>query len=135
MCSAVFITGYDIAFAAEHVGYFTAPYEARAKMGKPVVDMVKKTVSVSLPNGTVRTAVYTGSQGCITYEEGSDKLNFTPETIKPNLPPADSQDWPMGDRLPATPLPEGVDEAKVKAAVMRRQNPLALRPPLGNLAA
>jgi CubicO group peptidase (beta-lactamase class C family) len=117
MCSAVFITGYDIAFAAEHVGYFTAPYEARAKMGKPVVDKVKKTVSVSLPNGTVRTAVYTGSQGCITFPEGSDKLNFTPKTVKPNLPPADSHDWPMGDRLPATPLPEGVDEAKVKAAV------------------
>lgn len=117
MCSAVFITGYDIAYAAEHVGYFTAPYEMRAKMGKPVVDKVRKTVSVSLPNGTVRTAVYTGSQGCVTYAEGSDKLSFTPKTIKPNLPLADSQDWPMGDRLPATPLPEGVDEAKVKAAV------------------
>lgn len=117
MCSAVFITGYDIAFAAEHVGYFTAPYEVRAKLGKPVVDKVKKTVSVSLPNGTVRTAVYTGSQGCITYAEGSDQLNFTPKTVTPNLPPADLQDWPMGDHLPATPLPEGVAEAKVKAAV------------------
>ena len=37
MCSAVFITGYDIEFAAEHVGYFTAPYAERAKVGKPVV--------------------------------------------------------------------------------------------------
>jgi hypothetical protein len=33
MCSSVFITGLDPAFAAENVGYFTAPYEARAKLG------------------------------------------------------------------------------------------------------
>ncbi len=117
MCSAVFLTGYDIDFAAEHVGYFTAPYEERAKMGKPVVDRAKKTVSVTLPNGVTRTAVYTGSQGCVTYPEGSTTLGFTPKTVKPNLPAANTQDWPMGDRLPSTPLPAGVDEAKVKAAV------------------
>ena len=70
MCSAVFITGYDIDFAAEHVGYFAGPYEERSKVGKPVVDTVKKTVSIRLPNGRVRTAVYTGSQGCVTYPEG-----------------------------------------------------------------
>src|SRR5512143_3579320 len=29
MCSAVFITGLDPDFAAENVGYFTAPYEVR----------------------------------------------------------------------------------------------------------
>src|SRR5688572_10044411 len=46
MCSAVFITGYDVEFAAEHVGYFTAPYDERKKVGKPVVDTAKKTVSV-----------------------------------------------------------------------------------------
>src|ERR1700676_2764298 len=38
MCSAVFITGLDAGFAAENVGYFTAPYAVRAKLGKPVVD-------------------------------------------------------------------------------------------------
>ncbi|MEP7117053.1 MAG: serine hydrolase [Acidobacteriota bacterium] len=117
MCSAVFITGYDIAFAAEHVGYFTGPYEERAKVGKPVVDKVKKTVSITLPNGTVRTAVYTNGQGCVTYPEGSDKLMFTPKAVRPNLPPAAAQDWPMGDREPKSPLPAGVDAAKVKAAV------------------
>ena len=44
MCSAVFITGLDPDFAAENVGYFTAPYAERAKLGKPVIDRVKKTV-------------------------------------------------------------------------------------------
>ena len=38
MCSAVFITGLEPDFAAENVGYFTAPYDERAKLGKPVVD-------------------------------------------------------------------------------------------------
>lgn len=117
VCSAVFLTGYTAEFAAEHVGYFTGPYEHRAKVSKPVVDRAKKTVSITLPNGVVRTAVYTGSQGCVTYPEGSTTLNFTPKTVKPNLPPAASQDWPMGDREPKTPPPTGVDMEKVKSAV------------------
>ena len=115
VCSAVFITGYDVDFAAEHVGYFTGPYEERAKVGKPVVDTAKKTVSITLPNGTVRTAVYTGGQGCVTYPEGKTTLDFTPKAVKPNLPPAATTDWPMGDREPKTPLPAGVDMDKVKA--------------------
>src|ERR1700746_1744488 len=36
MCSAVFVTGLAPDFAAENVGYFTAPYEVRHKLGKPV---------------------------------------------------------------------------------------------------
>lgn len=117
VCSAVFLTGYTAEFAAEHVGYFTGPYEHRAKVGKPVVDMAKKTVSIALPNGVVRTAVFTNGQGCVTLPEGATTLSFTPKPVRPNLPPAASQDWPMGDRLPTTPLPDGVDEAKVKAAI------------------
>ncbi len=117
MCSAVFMTGYDIEFAAEHVGYFTAPYAERAKVGKPVVDRDRKSVSITLPNGVTRTAVYTGSQGCITLPEGSDKLSFTPKTVAANLPSAGAQDWPMGDRLPKTPFPAELDEAKIKSAV------------------
>ena len=77
VCSAVFMTGYTAEFAAEHVGYFTGPYEHRSKVGRPVVDTAKKTVSITLPNGVVRTAVYTGSQGCVAYPEGSTTLNFS----------------------------------------------------------
>ncbi len=117
MCSAVFITGYDIDFAAEHVGYFSGPYEERAKVGKPVVDRAKKTVSVTLPNGVVRTAIYTGGQGCITLPEGSDTLSFTPKPIRSTLPAANAQDWPMGDRMPNAPFPATLDEAKIREAV------------------
>ena len=38
MCSSVFVTGLDPAFAAENVGYFTAPYAERAKLGTPQID-------------------------------------------------------------------------------------------------
>src|SRR5262245_50221223 len=38
MCSAVFMTGLAPDFAAENVGFFTAPYGERAKLGKPVID-------------------------------------------------------------------------------------------------
>src|SRR5512137_138333 len=66
MCSAVFITGLDPAFAAENVGYFTGPYLERARVGKPVIDRAAKTVSVTIPNGPTLTAQYFGSQGCVT---------------------------------------------------------------------
>src|SRR5262245_44053165 len=65
MCSAVFVTGLDPAFAAENVGYFTAPYEARPRLGTPKVDRQKRTVEVTMPNGTVRVAKQVGSQGCV----------------------------------------------------------------------
>ena len=53
MCSAVFVTGLDPAFAAENVGYFTAPYAERARLGTPKIDREKRTVEVTMPNGTV----------------------------------------------------------------------------------
>src|SRR5947208_11897862 len=56
MCSAVFITGLDPEFAAENVGYFTAPYAERAKLGKPIIDRAGGAVHVTLPNGVRRTA-------------------------------------------------------------------------------
>ena len=57
MCSAVFITGLDADFAAENVGYFTAPYAARAKLGKPVIDRNGKTVSVAVPGGPLQASI------------------------------------------------------------------------------
>ena len=66
MCSAVFMTGLAPGFAAENVGFFTAPYEMRAKLGKPIIDRANKAVHVTLPNGVTRTAKYLDSQGCVT---------------------------------------------------------------------
>jgi hypothetical protein len=59
--SAVFMTGLTPDFAAENVGFFTAPYEVRGTLGKPVIDRANQTVDVKLPNGVTRTAKYLGS--------------------------------------------------------------------------
>ena len=117
MCSAVFITGLKPEFAAENVGYFTSPYSERAKVGKPVVDYVKKTVSITLPNGVTRTAVYTGDQGCVCLAEGSTALNYIPQKVVRNLPDAAQTPWPMGDLLPKDPMPAEIDKAKIEQAL------------------
>jgi len=116
MCSAVFITGLDIDFAAENVGYFTAPYAERAKLGKPVVDRKAMTVSVSVPNGPTRVSQYLGDQGCVTLPIGAKSVSFTPVKLKSELPPAATTPWPLGDLMPKDPLPKEIDEAKLKLA-------------------
>ena len=117
MCSAVFITGLDLDFAAENVGYFTAPHEVRAKLGKPVVDRAHKLVQVAVPSGPTRTAVYLGDQGCVTLPVGDEKVSFTPIKLKSTLPDASTHPWPMGDVLPKESVAPQVDMAKVKQAV------------------
>ena len=77
MCSAVFITGLDPAFAAENVGYFTAPYEIRARLGKPIVDRARKAVHVAVPGGARRTALFFGDQGCVTLPLEGRSVSFS----------------------------------------------------------
>lgn len=130
VCSAVFITGLDPDFAAENVGYFTAPYDVRARLGKPVVDREQKQVHVAVPGGVTRTAVYAGDQGCVTLPVGKDSLNFQPIKLKTSLPDASKQAWPMGDVLSNEPLSPELDMARVKEAV-----DAAFDPPEGKTAA
>lgn len=117
LCSAVFITGLNPEFAAENVGYFTSPYAERAKVGKPVVDYEKKSVSITLPSGVTRTAIYTGDQGCVCLTEGVDSLYYQPVKVVRNLPDPNATPWPMGDVLNDEPAPSEVDMEKVKQAV------------------
>ncbi len=126
MCTAVFISGLDPAFAAENVGYFTAPYEARAQLGTPKIDRQKRTVEVTMPNGTVRLAKQVGSQGCVTVPIGKTDVFFTPSIVKSALPDPQTQPWPMGDLLPSGPPPAGVDMAKVQQAVDAAFDPAAM---------
>ncbi len=117
LCSAVFISGLDFDFAAENIGYFSAPYEERSKFVSREVDMDNKAVHVTLPNGMVRTAKYFGDQGCICLGEGKEELNFTPVDISQNLPDAKTTPWPMGDADDGKEFPANVDEVKVQEAL------------------
>ena len=117
MCSAVFITGLKPDFAAENVGYFTSPYAERAKVSKPVIDYDRKSVSITLPNGVTRTAIYTGDQGCVTLPEGHNALDYKPVKIVRKLPDATTTLWPMGDVLPNSSIPSEIDMARVTQAI------------------
>ena len=117
MCTAAFMTGLAPDFAAENVGYFTAPYEVRAKFGRPVIDRANQAVHVTLPNGMTRTAKYVGSQGCVALPLGETTVHFKPVIVQSQLPDAVTVPWPMGDVLPSTPLSAEVDASKLKAAV------------------
>lgn len=116
LCSAVFITGLDFEFAAENIGYFSAPYEQRAKLTNRILDRENKAVHVTLPNGVRRTAIYIGDQGCVCLAEGEDGLHFAPQDIVSNLPDPAKQPWPMGDLLPDKPFPDELDQEKIAAA-------------------
>ena len=117
LCSAVFITGLDADFAAENIGYFSAPYKYRKEVIKRVIDEEKKEVRLTLPDGTVRVARYYGDQGCVTLPEGVDSVYFRPVAIQKNLPDAATTAWPMGDLVPDAPWPTEVKLEKVEAAL------------------
>ncbi|MBL9211871.1 MAG: serine hydrolase [Opitutaceae bacterium] len=117
ICSAVFITGLDPDFAWENVGYFTAPYAERARLGRPVIDRANRAVHVTLPNGVRRTARIVGSQGAVALPRGADDVAFKPVTVRSALPDARTQPWPMGDLLPDPLVPPGVDAAKLQQAI------------------
>jgi len=65
----------------------------------------------------MRTAVYTGDQGCVCLAEGEDSLHFKPVKVSRSLPDAATTTWPMGDVLPRTDLSANIDMKKVEAAI------------------
>ena len=117
LCSAVFVTGLDPAFAAENVGFFSGPYEHRAHVTAIEVDRDQRRVRLTLPDGVVRTAKFNGDHGCVALPVGEEDVFFEPVDIPSALPDPWTQMWPMGDAVPTSPLAEGVDAAKVAQAV------------------
>jgi len=83
-------------------------------------------VSVTLPDGRVRTAVYTGAQGCVTYPEGEKELRFKPVPWAAAPPEASARPWPMGDAAEVAPLPKTIDAAKLDAAVAAAFDPAGM---------
>ena len=130
LCSAVFVTGLDAAFAAENVGFFSGPYQYRSQVSAIEVDQDERRVRLTLPDGVVRTAKFNGDHGCVALPIDAEDVFFEPVDIPSALPDPWTQMWPMGDAVPNTPLAEGVDAAKVAEAV-----DAAFDPPEGMTAA
>ena len=126
MCSAVFITGLDPAFAAENVGYFVAPPAERAQLGTPKIDRPNRSVEVALPNGTVRVAKQVGSQGCVTLPLGEKDVQFKPSVVESALPDAKSMPWPMGDAPSGLAFPPGIDRRRIQQAAETAFDPAGL---------
>jgi CubicO group peptidase (beta-lactamase class C family) len=117
LCSAIFITGRNPDRAWREDGFFTAPATARDKVKRAVIDSQGLAVRLTMSNGVTRSARLIGDQGCVTLPRGTDKVSFTPVPVTPSLPDAQTQDWPMGDRLPDLPLPTEIDRSKLEEAV------------------
>ena len=72
------------------------------------IDDERRMVTASR-DGVSASARHFGDQGCVILRPETDKPVFTPRRVVSTLPDASSTMWPMGDRLPDTPLPEGID--------------------------
>ncbi len=117
LCGAVFLTGLTVADAAANIGFFTGPLAERAQVKDTVVDRATQTVRLTLTNGVTRVAKRYGSQGCVPLPVGADSVSFTPSVVTSALPAAAAMPWPMGDILPNTGWPRGVDSAMVARAM------------------
>src|SRR5262245_31213067 len=122
LCSALFITGRDLATAADEDGFFVAPRAERSLL-KPTVDAASQAVRVTLPNGITRSAKRMGDQGCVTLPRDADAPFFTPVPITSMLPEASTQLWPMGDRIANDAARSQIDQAKLGAAVAAAFDP------------
>jgi hypothetical protein len=95
MCSAVFVTGLDPLFAAENVGYFTAPLAERARLGTPKIDREKRTVEVTVPNGVARVAKQVGQPGVRHAPDRQDRRVL--QTVDREKRVAGSEDATLAD--------------------------------------
>ena len=123
LCSALFITGRDLATASDEDGFFVSPRAERRAVTKTVVDSQARAVHLTLPSGVTRSAVVAGDQGCVTLPRGAKSVFFTPIKVRSVLPDPTTQPWPMGDQLPAAPLPPEVAAEKVADALRAAFDP------------
>ena len=116
LCSALFVSGRDSAEAHRNVTtYFIG--DKRDSLTRIEIDRDRRRVRLTLANRITREARQYGDQGCIIHQPGRDSVFFTPVRVTSSLPPADTMPWPMGDNLPATPLPAEIDTVKLREAV------------------
>jgi CubicO group peptidase (beta-lactamase class C family) len=117
VCSAVYVSGRDIAEAKRNSGALLMPSQDAADKATYSIDREKKIVRMSLDSVT-REAGFYGDQGCIIHRPGASPfIHFKPSPVKSSLPDAATVPWPMGDKPDTNPWPAELDRAKVDAAV------------------
>lgn len=116
LCSAIFVSGRQEAEARAHVSAYFLGNKVDS-ISKMEVDRTRKLVRLTLADRITREAQFYRDQGCIIHQPGNDSVYFTPVRVSSTLPPAATMPWPMGDRLPNTPMPAGIDTVKLRQAV------------------
>jgi CubicO group peptidase (beta-lactamase class C family) len=114
LCSGVFVGGRDPQHFIENDLH--APYGFNPEDLTVDVDRDAGRVTLGLPSGQRRSAVYHAGLGCTMIPTGDEQIHFEPVPVKTGLPPADEADWPMGD-LNAIHTPPGLDRDALEAAL------------------
>jgi len=116
LCSALFVSGRDQDEARRHVAaYFLGP--KLDSITRFDVDRERQLVRLTVAGRITREAKRYGDQGCVIHQPGVDTVFFAPVPVRSSLPDAATLPWPMGDRLPDTPLSEDVDTTALREAV------------------
>jgi len=116
LCSALFVSGRDLREALDHVSdYFLG--QKLDSITDLHVDRERKLVRLTVAGRITREAKQYGDQGCVIHQPGKDTVYFTPVPVRSELPDAATIPWPMGDLLPNSPPPAGLDTLKLRQAV------------------
>ena len=115
LCSGVFVSGREPEDVASGSAYFFMPSAERDKVTY-TVDRHGQLVQAALGDIT-REARFYGDQGCIIQNPKKPGIHFQRIAVTTTLPDAMTTEWPMGDKPDASPLPAGIDKAKLDAAV------------------
>jgi CubicO group peptidase (beta-lactamase class C family) len=80
------------------------------------VDTDRARVTVGRYPAPPRTAVFHEDQGCSMLPAGESEVFYEPVKVTPNLPPAESAPWPVGDLVDGQKV-RGIDRAAVESVL------------------
>jgi CubicO group peptidase (beta-lactamase class C family) len=117
LCTGLFVSGrtFDDLMAEDLSG----PGLGLLVFFQPTVDRKAKTVTASAYGIGRQTAIYRKGLGC-TRLDGDDEQSLRTQAagLFPALdPPASDAEWPQGERVTTSPLPEGVNGAALDKAI------------------
>lgn len=127
LCSAVFVIGRNPYEYIEHDLRTLDHYHDWDRCSVDI-DFDARTVTLSNPDDISKTAVYNPSQGCTILPDNASNVSFDPVEVTPDLPPAEDQDWPIGDRNAVSDDPAGIDTEALSTTL---NNAVRTLPPQG----